>query len=123
MSDNSSRKEITGSVIFIIVCLIIGGIATYVTKRHTNNIPTKEHTYISCYTFSQSLVKDKLKSPQSAKFPMYSENFISDKGDTIIVSAYVNADNSFGTNIKTNYVATIIIQDGKPDKGTVTLLE
>lgn len=123
MSNNLNKKEIAGRIIFIIVCIIIGGSASYIAKRHTSNTSNREHTYISCYTFSQNLVKDKLKSPQSAKFPIYSENFISDKGDTIIVSAYVNADNSFGANVKTNYIATITIQDGEPDKGTVTLLE
>ena len=123
MSNNLNKKEIAGRIIFIIVCLIIGGSASYIAKRHTSNTSNREHTYISCYTFSQNLVKNKLKSPQSAKFPIYSENFISDKGDTIIVSAYVNADNSFGTSVRVHYKAKIKVEYGEPVSGTVTLIE
>lgn len=122
-NNNLSKKELFERIILVGVCIAIGCIATLITKKHTTNNSSKDHTYISCYTFSQSLVKDKLKSPKSAVFPLYSESFITDKGDTIIVSAYVNADNSFGSNIKVNYVATIQIKGGEPDKGSVVLLE
>ncbi len=75
--------------------------------------------YISCYFYSQDLVKKQLKSPKSADFPWYSDSFIKDKGDTILVSAYVDADNSFGANIRTNYIASIKVKDGEPVSGYV----
>lgn len=102
-------------IILIIICIII--------FNKNNKKQSKEDTYISCYTFSQILVKDKLKSPKSATFPTYSEDFITDKGDTIIVSAYVDAENSFGASIRTRYKATVKLNHGVPDKGTVILLE
>lgn len=84
---------------------------------------TKNDKYIACYIYSQDLVKQKLKSPKSADFPTYSKSFITDKGKTILVSAYVDADNSFGASVRVHYTATIQLKDDEPVSGTATLLE
>lgn len=86
-------------------------------SSNSNNV------YSSCYYYSQRLVKEQLKSPKSAEFPRYSENFITQNGDTVVVSAYVDAQNSFGAQIRTNYIATIQLKNNKPISGSVVLLE
>lgn len=54
---------------------------------------------------SQLFVKDALKAPSTAKFPVYSEDMVVDGGDgSFIVSAYVDAQNSFGAMMRSNYV-------------------
>ena len=78
--------------------------------------------YTDCYVFSQSLVTEKLKSPKSAHFPAYSSDFISEKDGKVYVTAYVDAQNSLGATVRTNYIATIEVNsNGKPARGYVTL--
>lgn len=79
--------------------------------------------YIDCYLYSQELVKQELKSPKSAEFPTYSKSFITDKGNTILVSSFVDADNSFGTTNRVYYTATIKLEKNEPISGTATLIE
>ena len=124
MSNNiPSWQEILKRTAIVILILTVIGALIYVNNKDKTKTPTKTETYISCYTYSQELVKDKLKSPKSADFPWYSDNFIKEKGNTITVTAYVDADNSFGANVRVNYIATIQVKNGEPVSGSVTLLE
>lgn len=122
-----SNNQNTWNIAFkriILTVVLIGIIIAFVKcTSDDSNTNSKESLYRKCYFFSQTLVKEKLKSPKSADFPRYSESFITDNGDTIIISAYVDAENSFGANTKTGYVATITVSENKPDKGSVMLLE
>ena len=102
--------------VFIVAVVLIFG------KKNTNRT-TKENKCIACYTYSQDLVKKKLKSPKSANFPLYSKSFATDKGDTVLISAYVDADNSFGTSVRVYYTANIKVKNEKPVSGTATLIE
>lgn len=107
-------------VIAIVATLFWVIVIGYGMKKDKNS---KSHIYTQCYYYSQTLVKSKLKSPKSADFPRYSDKFIKDNGDTVTVSAYVDAQNSFGATIRTNYIATIQIEDNKPISGSVVLVE
>ena len=51
-------------------------------------------------------VKNRLKSPSSAKFQDYHDYEYIRSGDSFAVKGYVDADNSFGANIRTYFVAT-----------------
>ena len=57
-------------------------------------------------------VSSYLKSPSSAEFPSptfhLDEYSVSRDGDTWYVSSYVDAQNSFGATIRTNFTATYI---------------
>lgn len=78
--------------------------------------------YSNCYVFSQELVKDELKSPSTAKFPRYDKSFFTTDSKTVTVSAYVDAQNSLGATVRTNYIATIVINSkGEPVSGIVQL--
>ena len=106
--------------IWIIVFLLWG-----LNRMLDNNDSSDDYDYLNstCYYYSQRLVKEKLKSPKSAEFPSYSDNFAKRSGDTVTITAYVDAQNSFGATIRTDYVATIKIKDGKPASGSVVLIE
>lgn len=123
MNEEKSNKiiilSILGCIVLIFLCIFL---LIKLNDDGTSNY-SKDKLYIQCYSFSQDLVKNKLKSPKTAKFPSYSDSFITDNGDTIIVTAYVNAQNSFGATIKTNYVATIKIDNNKPKSGSVYISE
>ena len=118
-----SWQEILKRSAIVVAIIATIGVLIYVDNKDKTKTPSKSDTYIDSYYYSQELVKDKLKSPKSADFPWYSDSFIKEKGDTITVTAYVDADNSFGANIRVNYIATIKVKNGEPISGSVTLLE
>lgn len=107
--------------LIIVIVLII--LMVKCSDKKTNKTTSKSDIYISAYVYSQDLVKQQLKSPKSASFPLYNKSFIIDKGDTILISAYVDADNSFGANVRVNYTATINLKNDEPVDGSATLIE
>ena len=58
--------------IFILVFVIIGFISMF--SDYNNNSSNNNDTYVKCYSYSKTLVKEKLKSPKSAEFPLYSDS-------------------------------------------------
>jgi hypothetical protein len=60
-------------------------------------------------------VKDRLKAPASADFAEYRDEgtSVTKTGKTYTVIGYVDAENSFGANIRTNYVCTVRYQSGR----------
>ena len=109
--------KVVGVSALIIVILAFCG------DNMRNNNSYKGDKCIACYIYSQDLVKKKLKSPKSADFPLYNKSFATDKGDTVLISAYVDANNSFGTSVRVYYTANIKVKDGEPVSGTATLIE
>lgn len=61
-------------------------------------------------SMSQKFVRDALKSPASAKFPLWTEEncIVSQRGRIWIVSSYVDAQNSFGAMLRNDYVVEMI---------------
>lgn len=107
--------------LIIVIVLII--LMVKCSDKKTSKTTSKSDIYISAYVYSQDLVKQQLKSPKSASFPLYNKSFIIDKGNTILISAYVDADNSFGANVRVNYTATINLKNDKPVGGSATLIK
>jgi hypothetical protein len=107
--------------LIIVIVLII--LMVKCSDKKTSKTTSKSDIYISAYVYSQDLVRQQLKSPKSASFPLYNKSFIIDKGDTILISAYVDADNSFGANVRVNYTATINLKNDEPVGGFATLIE
>lgn len=70
--------------------------------------PKKEHSTASASVMAEELVKQKLKSPGSAKFASVYDQQISDLGEgRYRITSYVDSQNSFGALIRTNYVCTV----------------
>jgi len=123
MEENKSTswKEIFKIFAFIIGIFVLIFLCAECDNK--NKHKSTSDIYIDCYLYSQELVKQELKSPKSANFPTYSKSFVTDKGNTILVSSYVDADNSFGTTKRVYYTATIKLEKNKPVSGTATLIE
>lgn len=125
--NQSKKKEKRIIIIFlfiaglIILIFLLGGFDSCSSGGSHSSSPSNINA--TCYYYSQRLVKEKLKSPKSAEFPKYTAEFISRDGDTVTVSAYVEADNSFGAHVKTNYIATIQLKNDQPVSGSVVLIE
>lgn len=63
-----------------------------------------EHDPIAAFVMSEGFVKDRLKSPSSAKFQPYSASNVRDLGNGVYeVTGYVDAQNSFGAMIRNRY--------------------
>lgn len=64
----------------------------------------------ACWSLAMDTVKTKLKSPSSAKFPFsYNSDGVSitKSGNTYTVKAWVDADNSFGVCVRSNFTVTM----------------
>ena len=71
---------------------------------------------------AQDVVESELKSPSSAKFPWYSERFITDLGNNeYMISAYVDSDNSFGAKIRSEFTVTLTLTEDGYTNASVTI--
>ncbi|WP_240371482.1 hypothetical protein [Anoxybacteroides rupiense] len=66
-----------------------------------------EDDKINAWVIAQKAVKDRLKAPSTADFPMYDERFVSAENGNIVVQSYVDAQNGFGAMIRSNFVVTL----------------
>lgn len=66
---------------------------------------TDDDTLGEVWAMAKSFVKDKLKSPKSADFPVYGDTQVSIKnsGNYYKVTGYVDAENSFGAEIRATF--------------------
>lgn len=66
---------------------------------------TDDDTLGEVWAMAQSFVKDQLKSPKSADFPTYGDSSVSitNSGDYYKVTGYVDAENSFGAEIRSTF--------------------
>lgn len=66
---------------------------------------TDSDTLGEVWAMSKSFIKDQLKSPKSADFPTYGDNNVSitNSGDYYKVTGYVDAENSFGAEIRSKF--------------------
>ncbi|MBE6912864.1 MAG: hypothetical protein E7473_10100 [Ruminococcaceae bacterium] len=53
-------------------------------------------------------VKSKLKSPSTAEFSAYNETKITNDGDVWVVEGWVDAQNSFGATLRSEYTVRIV---------------
>jgi Bacterial SH3 domain len=77
-----------------------------VTADSVRDIPTPvpaEPDSAQAIVMCQRVVKDSLKAPRTAKFPWFNAEYGLTKDGTFVVRDYVDAENSFGAMIRTNY--------------------
>lgn len=123
MEENKSTSWKEIFKIFAFAIGVFGLVFLCAECNDKNKHKSTNNSYINCYLYSQELVKQKLKSPKSADFPTYSKSFVTDKGNTILISSYVDADNSFGATQRVYYTATINLEKNEPVSGSAILIE
>lgn len=93
-------------IVSIFVCLGIG-------KSMNDNKP-KVPDPKDAYYYCEEYVKDVLKSPKSAEFPRYDPGYVkTDDNLTYTVISQVDADNSFGAKIRSNFACKVIYNKAK----------
>lgn len=101
-----------------IVCFIFIGIAlvgisspdkkTTPVRPTATTAPVIEHDSISAYVMAQDFVSSQLKAPSTAKFQTYSKELVQDLGGgRYKISAYVDAQNSFGAMMRNQFNCTL----------------
>jgi hypothetical protein len=91
---------ILGVIVFIIYASFTG------SQSGTGGLNPPDK--MTAYFASQDFVEKNLKAPSTAKFPWYSEPFVTDLGGgRFRVSAYVDAQNTFGAQIRTQYTCVV----------------
>lgn len=70
------------------------------------------YTDTQLWVIAKKVVEGKLKSPKSAKFPSINQASITRRSDSIVVQSYVDAENSYGAKIRSNFTV-ILSGDGK----------
>ncbi len=77
-------------------------------KENWIKVSDDSDEFKKCWILAKESVKNNLKSPSSADFPLlYDEVSIRKSGRTYIVESWVEADNSFGAHIKNEFTVTI----------------
>jgi hypothetical protein len=90
----------------IILVAIVFALAKACNPDSTSTQDHSDDYYFAC-TAAEKEVKEELKSPSSAKFPVCSEMDITNTRNTWTIKSYVEAQNSFGAMIKTNFTVKI----------------
>jgi len=99
------KKRIILLMMLFVMIMLLG-----VGCTNGNGEPTEEDLRFFAKAFAEKVVTDRLKAPSTAKFSPYNETKITPIGDnTYIVEGYVDAENSFGGYLRTNYKVEIKI--------------
>jgi len=118
----SNKQMLIGCGTLFIIVVVIFALCTFpISGEDDSNGPTAEMAYF----MSQVFVEKRLKAPSTADFPRYQENMVNKTvKDTYVVSSYVDAENSFGAQMRTHYVAELeYVGDDEWSAISVELLE
>lgn len=95
-----------------------------------NNVPdtvtvTDDNELGEVWAMTQEFVTDELKSPSTADFPVYGADGISitKAGNTYTVIGYVDSENGFGADLRTNFILTMTKSGDKYTKDDLTFLD
>ena len=83
-----------------------GGNSNVIQSTESISWEEQDHS-IGAWVFTTMQMKEKLKSPRSAKFPGFDKRFVQKDGTTYTITSYVDAQNSFGALIRKNFKATV----------------
>lgn len=92
-----------------ILLITAGALVLIAVIKHSSTSGEKQYrseydTRLGAFTAATMLVKENLKSPQSAIFPTYESYMVTKEGDKLYrVTSYVDSQNSFGAMIRTDF--------------------
>jgi len=106
--ENKEKPKIKpiGCLVWIAVLVLI--FFCIASCRGSAEETSTEPDKIDAYIMSQQFVETKLKAPATAKFPRFQDSFVKEIGENRYkVSAYVDAENSFGAKIRVKYFCVL----------------
>lgn len=81
------------------------------TKEDIENKTVDSDEAIVWYAIAQGIIEENLKNPKSADFPSHNEAEYKVNGNVIAVRSYVYAKNSFGAEVKSNWVVQFTLNE------------
>jgi len=103
-------------LIFIGVIILGGVISRQIYNPDKNKKETREMvSKYDIYKFAKKSITATLKAPSTAKFPDYNDegvNIVIADSTNIVVSGYVDAQNSFGAMLRSRYIVALSIKGG-----------
>jgi hypothetical protein len=98
---NNTFKILFGAVVVtaLLSAVLPSSKGTGTTEPSDESIPA----HIQCNEF----VLKQLKAPSTADFPMMDYTAVRGAGNLYIVKSYVDAQNSFGAKLRSNYLCTV----------------
>lgn len=117
--NNKSKKKIkstNGTFIAVIALVVLfgllyawfnsGGGASNTVKESTSE--KEGHSEVEAWVAVKIEVENNLKSPKTASFPLGTKGHVTKINNNVFkVKAYVDSENSFGANIRTNFSCTV----------------
>lgn len=109
-----------------VVLLIVLAIGIYSCGGDGDSEPAKdsspEHSPSAAYVMCQQFMKDRLRAPGTADFPYGTDRYTtSEGGGRYRVESYVDAENGFGGEVRTDY--TCVVEYSGDDKWTLLKME
>lgn len=87
-----------------------------VQAAHEESIADENERKIVAFSLGATLVQDMLKAPSTADFPHNGKDYVTKtEGDVYSVNSFVDAQNSFGAKIRTNWYCQLKFTGGKND--------
>lgn len=112
------REKKVGAITTLVGLLIVSGVygwyefyyqsSAQIRSRQAVDVERPCGNSAVAYRASQRFVEDRLRSPSTASFPRLAEVRVVPAGDCKFnVTAYVDAQNGFGAQIRTHYTVTM----------------
>lgn len=84
-----------------------------INNGYSNSKYSDDDTKLVIKIYVEDIIKEKLKSPSTANFPYLSDWSIYEESyNTYSVSSYVDAENGFGSEVRTYFSLTVTIDNG-----------
>lgn len=84
---------------------------TQIAKQREYSLDEKK---ISAFVWGMALIKNKLKCPSTAEFPIKNAiDFVEVKDDSFLITSYVDAQNSFGAKMRAKWVYGCVYKGGE----------
>ena len=103
----SPKKVAVGCGIMAVLAVILFFSVKSCFSSEEDPLKKEKDLKIKAITLSQYCVKEKLKSPASADFPVDLNHVKIITDSLFVINSYVDAQNSFGATIRTNYRCTV----------------
>jgi hypothetical protein len=102
-------------ILLVAAAVIVFIIGLFVSKDNGNSYkPNKNTIALAAYSLAQGAILKQLKAPATAKFPdKFTYLF---RNNRIYISSYVDAQNSYGAILRTNWNATLQYDSLKQQK-------
>jgi hypothetical protein len=99
------KKEHFLSALAILIFMILA-FGSKSSEKKPDDLKTE------AFVITQTFVEQKLKSPSTAKFPSFDFQSVHLGNGKYKVTSYVDAQNSYGAKIRTNYQCTLKYNSG-----------